>query len=95
MASILADKNVDAMLQALATVGDTLVATRAASPRALAADELAARARIAFAHVEALAEPAAALARARRLAGADGAVLVTGSLYLLAAAFGVRTENVG
>jgi len=29
-------------------------------------------------------EPAQALARARELAGRDGAVLVTGSLYLLA-----------
>ena len=36
-----------------------------------------------FGHVEAVPEPAAALARARELAGED-ALLVTGSLYLLA-----------
>ena len=84
VASILADKNVDAMLQALATIGDTLVATRAANRRALAADELAARARGPFARVEAIADPAAALARARTLAEPGGGVLVTGSLYLLA-----------
>ena len=33
--------------------------------------------------VEAVADPHAALARARELAGADGSVLVGGSLYLL------------
>jgi folylpolyglutamate synthase/dihydropteroate synthase len=37
-----------------------------------------------FSSVEAAPEPKAALARARELAGPDGAVLVTGSLYLLA-----------
>ena len=37
-----------------------------------------------FARVEAVADPAAALARARELAGRRRAVLVTGSLYLLA-----------
>ena len=49
------------------------------------AEELASSARPHFAHVEAEPDPAAALARARTLAGPDGAVLVTGSLYLLAA----------
>ena len=64
--------------------GDTLVATASRSARALPADELAARARPFFERVEPVADPAAALERGRELAGEQGAVLVTGSLYLLA-----------
>jgi dihydrofolate synthase / folylpolyglutamate synthase len=82
--SILADKNVDAMLRALTAIGDTLIATASSNPRAVPPGELAARARPHFARVETVPEPHEALARARSLAGPDGAVLVTGSLYLLA-----------
>jgi dihydrofolate synthase/folylpolyglutamate synthase len=84
VASILADKDAEAMLTLLARAGDTLVATASHSARALPIDELATRARPFFGRVEPVAEPAAALDRARELAGAGGAVLVTGSLYLLA-----------
>jgi dihydrofolate synthase/folylpolyglutamate synthase len=84
VASILEDKNVEAMVRALSTVGVTLVATRSGNPRALPADTLAALARDHFMHVEVEDDPAAALARARAVAGPEGAVLVTGSLYLLA-----------
>jgi dihydrofolate synthase/folylpolyglutamate synthase len=84
VASILADKNVDAMLRALATVGETLIATSSANPRALSARELAARAEGHYARVEVVEPPIDALRRARSLAGANGAVLVTGSLYVLA-----------
>jgi dihydrofolate synthase/folylpolyglutamate synthase len=84
VASVLADKDADAMLRSLARAGRTLVATASDSARALPADELARRARPHFDAVEAVAEPAAALARAGELVGDDGAVLVTGSLYLLA-----------
>jgi dihydrofolate synthase / folylpolyglutamate synthase len=83
VASILADKDADAMLRGLALAGRTLVATASQSARALPAAELANRARRYFDDVEAVDDPTAALARARELAG-DGAVLVTGSLYLLA-----------
>ena len=84
VASILADKDAEAMLGALARAGDTLVATVSRSARALPAEELAARARPFFERVEPVADPAAALERGRELAGENGAVLVTGSLYLLA-----------
>jgi dihydrofolate synthase / folylpolyglutamate synthase len=84
VASILADKNVDAMLRALSTVGETLIATSSANPRALSAGELAARAEGHYARVDIVETPSEALRRARSLAGTDGAVLVTGSLYLLA-----------
>jgi len=84
LVSILGDKDADGMLAALSAVGDTLVATSSSSPRALAAADLAERARRHFAHVEVVASPADGLARARTLAGRAGAVLATGSLYLLA-----------
>jgi dihydrofolate synthase / folylpolyglutamate synthase len=91
--SILADKDADAMLRRLSRAGHTLVATASHSARSLAADELARRARPHFDAVEGRAEPADALARARELAGDDGAILVTGSLYLLAD-LAVRLERV-
>jgi dihydrofolate synthase/folylpolyglutamate synthase len=81
VASVLADKDVDAMLHNLAGVGSRFVATRSSSPRALDADELAERARPYFATVEARDVPAEALQRAHEL---GEPVLVTGSLYLLA-----------
>jgi dihydrofolate synthase/folylpolyglutamate synthase len=81
VASILADKDVEGMLAALSVLGDRFVATRSSSARALSAVDLAERAGRYFAEVEAVEEPAEALARAR---AAGGPVLVTGSLYLLA-----------
>ncbi len=93
VASILRDKNVEGMLAALSAVGDTVVATASAQPRALSADELATLARRWFERTETERDPGAALARARSIAGLDGAVLVTGSLYLLAD-LAVRPEGV-
>ncbi len=82
--SILRDKRPGMMLEALSVLGPTLVATESRNGRALPAAELAALASAHFDRVEAVPEPAAARARALELAGADGAVLVAGSLYLLA-----------
>jgi dihydrofolate synthase/folylpolyglutamate synthase len=79
-----AGKNAEGMLAALAAVGDALVATRSSNARALAAADLAHLAEPYFERVEVVDDPRAARARALELAGADGAVLVTGSLYLLA-----------
>jgi len=84
VASILADKRPELMLRALSVLGDTLVATASSSGRALSAEALAAAARGHFETIEAVPGPGRALERARELAGPDGAVLVTGSLYLLA-----------
>jgi dihydrofolate synthase / folylpolyglutamate synthase len=85
VASVLADKRPEEMLRALTPLGDTLVATTSGNARALPAEELAGIARPHFACVESEPDPVAAVARARSLAGPYGAVLVTGSLYLLAA----------
>ena len=82
--SILGDKDAERMLAALSVLGDTVVATASANPRALAADELARLARPWFDRTETERDPGDALALARSIAGRDGAVLVTGSLYLLA-----------
>ena len=81
VASILRDKDTDAMLSTLATKGRRLVATESPNDRALPAAELAQLAAAHFADVEIEPDPAAALARARE----QPPVLVTGSLYLLAA----------
>lgn len=87
-ASILRDKNADAMLAALATAGSRFVATRSSNPRALPHDELAGLAAPHFALVEAVADPIRALRRAHAL---GEPVLVTGSLYLLADLAGAET----
>jgi folylpolyglutamate synthase/dihydropteroate synthase len=68
------------MLRELRRVGTRFVATRSSSPRALPAVDLAERASGHFPVVEAVDDPAAALARAHEL---GEPVLVTGSLYLL------------
>ena len=80
VASILADKDVDAMLRTLSRAGPRLVATTSSSARALAAPNLAERARNHFDQVEVVDDPVAAVARAHEL---GEPVLVTGSLYLL------------
>jgi dihydrofolate synthase / folylpolyglutamate synthase len=82
--SILRDKRPGMMLEALSVLGPRLVATESRSGRALSAAELAALGSAHFEDVEALTDPAVARARALKLAGPEGAVLVTGSLYLLA-----------
>ena len=88
--SVLRDKDARGMLAALSALGGRLVATSSSSPRALRAEELAALAGPSFAHVEAVPEPRDALLRGRELAGPEGALLVTGSLYLLADLASVR-----
>jgi dihydrofolate synthase / folylpolyglutamate synthase len=99
VASILPDgKDARGMLRALARRATTLVATASSNPRALPAQGLA---RIApdfsctpgFRSVEVISDPHRALERARSLAGPDGAVLVTGSLYLLADLFAAERQE--
>jgi dihydrofolate synthase/folylpolyglutamate synthase len=72
------------MIDALRGVVAEVVATRSSHSRAVPAGDLAARAREAGVAARAVERPAAALAAARELAGPEGAVLVAGSLYLLA-----------
>ena len=80
---MLGDKDAAGFAAALAPLRARTFAVSPQHPRALAAAVLAQ----AFgAETEAMADLGSALARARAWAGADGLVLVTGSLYLAAAA---------
>ena len=88
--AIMRDKDYPAMIAGLLPLLDRVVCTQASEPRSLGAEELAAAVADAAAGasgprpaVEAVADPHAALARARELAGEGGSVLVGGSLYLL------------
>jgi dihydrofolate synthase / folylpolyglutamate synthase len=83
--SILDDKEAGAMLRELLPHCSAIVATTNASPRALSpatigslAGQLGAR------RVHAESDPHAAVAVARQLAGPQGVVLATGSIYLIA-----------
>ena len=92
-AAILGDKDARAMLAGLARVGNSFIATETETERTLAADELAQFAREFFADVESVPDATTALDRAWERARPGGAVLVTGSLYLLRDLFG-RLETV-
>ncbi len=83
--SILDDKDAAAMLRSLLPHCATVVFTRSANPRALSPSTLVSLAgQLApGADFEVEPQPAAALARARELAGPDGAVVATGSIYLV------------
>ena len=93
VSSIVRDKDVDEMLRLFARASDHLVATTAPNPRALPAAELALRARPFFGRVDAIAEPSDALLAARAAAGPSGAVLVSGSLYLLSSLAAARSRR--
>jgi dihydrofolate synthase/folylpolyglutamate synthase len=96
---IMADKDVDGVLATLAAArslgGARVVATRVEAPRALPAAALAARWRsVAGASagpIEVVPEPHAAVATA--LAGADGPVVIAGSLYLVGAARALLVDD--
>jgi len=81
--AIMRDKDYFTMVRGLVPLLDAIVCTQASAPRSLTAAELSAAAEETTAAVETVADPHAALARARELAGAGGSVLVGGSLYLL------------
>jgi dihydrofolate synthase/folylpolyglutamate synthase len=82
--SVLGDKDAAAMVGALATVADEIVATRSSHARAVEAEDLAALARSRGRPARAVVDPAGALEQARSAAGPGGLVVVAGSLYLLA-----------
>jgi len=92
-AAILADKNARSMVETLARVGSSFVATQTETERTLAVDELAQLAREFFADVESVPDATTALDRALERARPGGGVVVTGSLYLLRDLFG-RLETV-
>ena len=83
LTGMMADKDVAVMTQMLASRVASVIAAQPAIPRAMAAQELAAAFAKQGASVIAIAEPKAALEKARAMAGEDGMVLCAGSLYLI------------
>ena len=82
--AIMRDKDYPAMIAGLRPLLDHVVCTQASEPRSLTAGDLAAAVTAAGVRsVESVADPHAAVARARELAGRTGSVLIGGSLYLL------------
>lgn len=88
--SILADKEVDEMLRLFSERASRVVATTSSSDRALAADDLARRARGRFAAVDTVNDPLEAVDFARNAAEPTGTVVVAGSLALLEELAAVR-----
>jgi dihydrofolate synthase/folylpolyglutamate synthase len=78
--SVLEDKDAGAMLAALLPLCDEVVVTSNANPRAMPAEALAS---LAGGATRVEGDPRRAVDLARRLAGEDGVVLATGSIYLI------------
>ncbi len=91
---VLDDKDAAEMLSALLPEFDSVVLTRSRNPRSLPpATLLSLTEKVApRMPAEAVADPRAAVARARELAGRGGAVVATGSIYLVA---DLLSENLG
>jgi dihydrofolate synthase / folylpolyglutamate synthase len=82
---VLDDKDAAGMLEALLPQVDRIVFTRSQNPRSLSPATLTTlEEQLGGPPSETVADPRAALARARELAGPDGSVLATGSIYLIA-----------
>jgi len=78
------DKEIPTMLAELADLVENVVVTAVDSPRAMAPTELAALVQeVLGIEAEVVVDSTKALTRAKELAGSDGAVIVTGSLYLV------------
>jgi dihydrofolate synthase/folylpolyglutamate synthase len=89
--SILDDKDAAAMLRVLLPLCDALICTTSHNPRALPPPTLESLARqLNGPPAEIVRGPGAALARAREMARRGGAVLATGSIYLVADLLGAE-----
>ena len=92
----MADKDIESMVSQLDGHVSTVVTTAVDDPRAIQPEALAELARTHLdVEVEAVAGVDSALARAVALAGDEGAVLVTGSLYLVGEARGIILRGGG
>jgi dihydrofolate synthase/folylpolyglutamate synthase len=82
---VLDDKDAAEMLRAILPLADAAVFTRSANPRSLPPATLEGLSRqLGGPPAECVADPRAAVEWARELAGPDGAVIATGSIYLIA-----------
>ena len=81
---VMGDKDLEGMIARIASRVDAVITTTVPEERALPAAQIAARvAPLVTVPVEPIGNPETALEVARQRAGADGSVLVTGSLYLV------------
>jgi len=88
-------KQLDAMVEPLGSLVQSVVITRPSVQRAADPDEVAGIVRGHVDDVEVVPDPSRALDRARRLAGSERFVLVTGSLYLVGEILGLlETQRV-
>ncbi len=81
--ALMSDKDCKGVLDNLSKCADTLVTTCLPMNRSLDATDLANHAKAYFPKIHAATNPVHALAHARKLAGPEGTVVVTGSLYLV------------
>jgi dihydrofolate synthase/folylpolyglutamate synthase len=82
---VLDDKDAAGMLRALLPRFERVVFTHSSNPRSLSPGTLESLAsKLGGPPAETVADPRRALTRAQELAGSRGAVLVTGSIYLIA-----------
>jgi dihydrofolate synthase / folylpolyglutamate synthase len=82
---VLDDKDATGMLEALLPQVDRVIFTRSHNPRSLSPGTLTTlEEKLGGPPAETVADPRAALARARELAGPRGGVVATGSIYLIA-----------
>lgn len=93
LTAMMKDKRPDACARILAPIAQAVVATQVDWPRALPAGDLAALYRNLGAYATPEPDAEKALRQAREQAGADGVVLVCGSLYLVGAVLGLCGEN--
>lgn len=77
------DKAIREMAEILFPLAERVIATAAANPRSASAEEIGEAAARMEMKIESSADVAAAMERARRLAGRDGVVVVTGSIYVV------------
>lgn len=77
------DKAIREIAEILFPLADHVIATRADNPRAANAEEIRQAAQRVAADIEESADVAAALERAKGLAGESGIVVVTGSIYIV------------
>jgi dihydrofolate synthase/folylpolyglutamate synthase len=91
--SVLEDKDAAGMLRALLPLFDRVVFTRSHNPRALSPATLESlAAKLGCPPSETVADPRRAVERAQAIAGPDGAVVATGSIYLVADLVRERTK---
>jgi dihydrofolate synthase/folylpolyglutamate synthase len=83
------DKAIGEMAEILFPLSERVIATCAANPRSASAREIREAAGRVQEEIESSADVGSALERARRWAGTDGVVVVTGSIYVVGEAMGI------